>query len=337
MKKILGLVLATALVASTAFADSTLVNGAGSTFMYPALTKWFEVYSSIDSSVQFNYQAIGSGAGIKQITAKTVDFGGTDGPMTEDQMTQAPGRIYHIPMVMGAEAIAYNIPGVSNGLKLTPDIIAGIYLGKITQWNDPKITEQNPGVNLPNQSIVVAHRSDGSGTTYIFTDYLSSVSPEWKGRVGKGTSVNWPIGLGGKGNQGVSGILRQSPGSIGYVELAYALENNLTYAVVQNSSGNFVEPTVDTTSQAASGVKIPDDFRVSIVNSSNAQAYPICGFSWMLIYKDMSGDPVKGKAIVSFAKWAVTEGQKYSAQLNYAPLPSDLVDKIQEKLAKVSY
>jgi len=337
MKKIVATIMAVGLVASTAFADTTLINGAGSTFMYPALTKWFEVYASVDSSVQFNYQAIGSGAGIKQITAKTVDFGGTDGPMTEDQMTQAPGRIYHIPMVMGAEAIAYNVPGVNTGLKLTADVIAGIYLGKITQWNDPKIAEQNPGVNLPAQSIVVAHRSDGSGTTYIFTDYLSSVSGEWKGRVGKGTSVNWPIGLGGKGNQGVSGILKQSPGSIGYVELAYALENNLTYATVQNQSGNFIEPSVDSTSQAANGVKIPDDFRVSIVNSSNPQAYPICGFSWMLIYKDMSDDSVKGKAIVNFAKWAVTEGQKYSAQLNYAPLPSDLVDKIQEKLAKVRY
>jgi phosphate transport system substrate-binding protein len=336
MKKLSALIVAMAMISSVAFADTVLVNGAGSTFMYPALTKWFEVYSSIDPTVQFNYQAIGSGAGIKQITAKTVDFGGTDGPMTEDQMTQAPGRIYHIPMLMGAEAIAYNIPGVDSGLKLTPDVIAGIYLGEITQWNDPKITAQNPGINLPSSSIVVAHRSDGSGTTFIFTDYLSSVSGEWKGRVGKGTSVNWPVGLGGKGNQGVSGILRQSPGSIGYVELAYAKENNLAYAVVQNQSGNFVEPTVDSTSAAASGVRIPDDFRVSIVNSPNPQAYPIAGFSWMLIYKDMD-DPIKGKAIVNFAKWATTDGQKYSQDLYYAPLPSDLVDRIQKKLDMVRY
>jgi len=337
MKRIWSLVAAMAMVASVAFADTTLINGAGSTFMYPALTKWFEVYSSIDPSVQFNYQAIGSGAGIQQVTAKTVDFGGTDGPMTMDQMTAAPGRIYHIPMVMGAEAIAYNIPGVSNGLKLTPDVVAGIFLGKITQWNDPKITEQNPGVNLPSSSIVVAHRSDGSGTTFIFTDYLSSVSPEWKSRVGKGTAVNWPVGLGGKGNQGVSGILKQSPGSIGYVELAYAKENNLTYAVVQNQSGNFIEPSVESTSEAANGVAIPDDFRVSIVNSANPQAYPIAGFSWMLIYKNMMDSPAKGKAIVGFAKWAVTDGQKYSAQLDYAPLPSDLVDKIQKKLDMIKY
>lgn len=337
MKKILAVVAAMAMFTSVAFADEVLINGAGSTFMYPALTKWFEVYSGIDSSVQFNYQAIGSGAGIKQITAKTVDFGGTDGPMTMDQMTQAPGRIYHIPMVMGAEAIAYNVPGVSSGLKLTPDILAGIFLGKITQWNDPLLTAQNPGVNLPNSPIVVAHRSDGSGTTYIFTDYLSSVSSDWKSRVGKGTSVNWPVGLGGKGNQGVSGILKQSPGSIGYVELAYAIQNSLPYAVMQNQSGNFVEPTVETTSEAANGVSIPEDFRVSIVNSSNPKAYPICGFSWMLIYKNMTDDPVKGKAIVSFAKWAVTDGQKYSADLYYAPLPSDLVQKIQTKLDQVKY
>lgn len=336
MKKVLAFLVAMGLACSAWAADSTLINGAGSTFMYPALTKWFEVYSTIDPSVQFNYQAIGSGAGIKQISAKTVDFGGTDGPMTMDQMTQAPGRIYHIPMVMGATALAYNVPGVSGNLKLTPEVVAGIYLGKITQWNDPKIAEQNPGVNLPSTGIIVAHRSDGSGTTFIFTDYLSSVSPEWKGRVGKGTSVNWPVGLGGKGNQGVSGILKQSPGSIGYVELAYAIQNNLTYALVQNKSGNFIEPTVKSTSAAAAGAAIPDDFRVSIVNSPNPDAYPIVGFSWMLIYKQMD-DKTKGKAIVGFAKWAVTEGQKYSADLNYAPLPGDLVDKIQKKLDMVKY
>ena len=257
-----------AMFTSFAFADSTLINGAGSTFIYPAITKWFDEYSKTNPSAQFNYQSIGSGGGIKQIISKTVDFGATDGPLTMDQMTQAPGRIYHIPMVMGAEAVAYNLPGVDKGLKLTPEVLAGIYLGKITQWNDPLITAQNSGVNLPSSSITVVHRSDGSGTTYIFTDYLSSVSGEWKGRVGKGTSVNWPVGLGGKGNEGVSGLLKQSPGSIGYVELAYAKENALTYAVLQNKSGNYIEPTIDSTSQAAVGVAIPDDFRVSIVNSS---------------------------------------------------------------------
>ena len=337
MKKLLALVMAMAMMTSFAFADSTLINGAGSTFIYPAITKWFDEYSKTNSDVMFNYQAIGSGGGIKQITSKTVDFGATDGPMTMDQMTQAPGRIYHIPMVMGAVAVAYNLPGVEKGLKLTQEVLADIYLGKITQWNDPKIAEQNSGVNLPSSSIVVVHRSDGSGTSFIFTDYLSSISGEWKGRVGKGTSVNWPVGLGGKGNEGVSGLLKQSAGSIGYVELAYAKENNLTYALMQNQSGNFVEPTIDSTSQAAVGVNIPDDFRVSIVNSSNPKAYPIAGFSWMLIYKNMTDDPVKGKAIVNFAKWAVTEGQKYSADLYYAPLPSDLVEMIQKKLDQVKY
>jgi phosphate transport system substrate-binding protein len=336
MKKILGLVVAMAMMTSFAFADPTLINGAGSTFIYPAITKWIDEYSKTNSNIQFNYQAIGSGGGIKQITSKTVDFGATDGPMTMDQMTQAPGRIYHIPMVMGAVAVAYNIPGVDKGLKLTPDIMAGIYLGKITQWNDPLITTQNPGVNLPSTSIVVVHRSDGSGTSFIFTDYLSSISSAWQGKVGKGTSVNWPLGLGGKGNEGVSGLLKQSPGSIGYVELAYAKENNLTYALLQNKSGNFVEPTIDSTSKAADGAAIPSDFRFSIVNSPNPDAYPIAGTTWLLIYKQMD-DHVKGKAIVDFVRWAVTDGQKLTAAMDYAPLPASLVDLIQKKLDQVKY
>lgn len=336
MRKILALVVAMAVMTSFAFADSTLINGAGSTFIYPAITKWFDEYSKTNPDFQFNYQSIGSGGGIKQITAKTVDFGATDGPMTMDQMTQAPGRIYHIPMVMGAVAVAYNIPGVDKGLKLTPAILSGIYLGKITQWNDPQITAQNPGVNLPSSSIVVAHRSDGSGTSYIFTDYLSSVSGDWKGKVGKGTSVNWPIGLGGKGNEGVAGLLKQSPGSIGYVELAYAKENNLTYANLQNKSGNFIEPTIDSTSKAAEGANIPSDFRFSIVNSPNPDAYPIAGTTWILIYKQMD-NAVKGKAIVDFIRWAVTDGQKLTAAMDYAPLPASLVDLIQKKLDQVKY
>ena len=336
MKKILALVVAMAFGTSLAFADSTLINGAGSTFIYPALTKWFDVYSKTNSEAMFNYQSIGSGGGIKQITAKTVDFGATDGPMTMDQMTPAPGRIYHIPMVMGAVAVAYNLPGVDKGLKLTPDVLAGIYLGKITQWNDPLITAQNPGITLPSSSITVVHRSDGSGTSFIFTDYLSSISGEWKGKVGKGTSVNWPLGLGGKGNEGVSGLLKQSAGAIGYVELAYAKENNLTYALLQNKSGNFVEPTIDSTSKAAEGATIPPDFRFSIVNSPNPEAYPIAGTTWLLIYKQMD-DHVKGKAIVDFIKWAITDGQKLTATMDYAPLPASLVDLIQKKLDQVKY
>lgn len=336
MKKILALLVAMAVTASLAFADAVLINGAGATFPYPIYSKWFDEYSKINAGVIFNYQAIGSGGGIKQITAKTVDFGATDGPMSMDQLTAAPGRIYHIPMVMGAVVVTYNVEGVSKGLKLTGDVIADIYLGKITQWNDPRITEQNAGVNLPSSGIVVVHRSDGSGTSFIFTDYLSTQSSAWKSKVGKGTSVNWPVGLGGKGNEGVSGLVKQTPGSIGYVELAYAKQNNLPYASIKNQSGNYIEPTLASTSKAAEGANIPDDFRVSIVNSSSPEAYPIVSFTWLLIYKQMDNH-VKGKSIVDFIKWAVTDGQKFAEDLDYAPLPPNVVDKIQTKLNSVKF
>lgn len=324
------------MMTSMAFADAVLINGAGATFPYPIYSKWFDEYAKSNPGVQFNYQSIGSGGGIKQITAKTVDFGATDGPMSMDQLTAAPGRIYHIPMVMGAVVIAYNLDGVAKGLKLSGDVLADIYLGKIKQWNDPRITEQNQGVSLPSSSIVVVHRSDGSGTSFIFTDYLSSVSSGWKGSVGKGTSVNWPLGLGGKGNEGVAGMLKQTPGSIGYVELAYAKQNGLTYANLKNQSGAYIEPTLTSTSKAADGVSIPEDFRVSLVNSSNPEAYPIASFTWLLIYKQMD-DHTKGAAIVSFIKWAVTDGQKYAEDLDYAPLPANVVQMIQQKLDKVKY
>ena len=336
MKKILSLVVAMAMVTSFAFADSTLINGAGATFPYPIYSKWFDEYGKANPGVMFNYQSIGSGGGIKQITAKTVDFGASDGPMTMDQLTAAPGRIYHIPTVMGAVVIAYNLEGVAKGLKLSGDVLADIYLGKITQWNDSRITEQNAGVNLPGSSIVVVHRSDGSGTSYIFTDYLSKVSSEWNGKVGKATSVNWPLGLGGKGNEGVAGMLKQTPGGIGYVELAYAKENNLPYAFMKNQSGAYIEPTLASTSKAADGAVIPDDFRASIVNSPNPESYPIASFTWLLIYKQMD-DHVKGKAIVDFIKWAITDGQKYAEDLDYAPLPANVVQMIQQKLDQVKY
>ncbi len=324
------------MMASFAFADSVLINGAGATFPYPIYSKWFDEYGKANPGVQFNYQSIGSGGGIKQITAKTVDFGASDGPMTMDQLTAAPGRIYHIPTVMGAVVISYNLEGVAKGLKLSGDVLADIYLGKITQWNDPRITEQNAGVNLPSSSIVVVHRSDGSGTSYIFTDYLSSISSAWKGRVGKSTSVNWPLGLGGKGNEGVAGMIKQTPGSIGYVELAYAKENNLPYAFLKNQSGAYIEPTLQSTSKAADGAAIPSDFRASVVNSPNPEAYPIASFTWLLIYKQMDNH-VKGKAIVDFIKWAITDGQKYAESLDYAPLPPNVVDLIQKKLDQVKY
>ena len=321
-------------VAASAFAAPMLINGAGATFPYPIYSKWFDVYSKINPDAHFNYQSIGSGGGIKQITAKTVDFGASDGPMTDQQLSDATGRIFHIPTVMGSVVIAYNLPGIDKGLKFTPDIIAGIFLGKISKWSDPKITSANPGMKIPDLPIVVAHRSDGSGTTFIFVDYLCSVSGDWKLGVGKGTSVNWPVGLGGKGNEGVAGIVKQSPGSIGYVELSYAVKNNLAYGFVQNKSGSFVEPSIDSTSKAAAGVSIPSDFRVSLVNSANPEAYPISGFTWLLIYKNQD-DPVKGKAIVNFILWAMHDGQKYAADLLYAPLPQDVVALVEKKLQDV--
>ncbi len=337
LKRIVAVLITLGMVASLALAAApVLINGAGATFPYPIYSKWFDEYSKINTAVQFNYQSIGSGGGIKQITAKTVDFGASDGPMSQDQMNEAPGRLYHIPTVMGADVVAYNVPGIAQGLKLSGDVIADIFLGKVTQWNDARIVADNPGVTLPDQSIVVVHRSDGSGTTYIFVDYLSSVSPAWKNKVGKGTSVNWPIGLGGKGNEGVSGMVKQTPGSIGYVELAYAKHNGLTYAYIKNQSGSFIEPTLESTSKAADGITIAPDFRVSIVNSPNPQAYPIASFTWLLIYKDMD-DHVKGEAIVNFIKWAITDGQKYVTDLDYAPLPANVVEMIQKKLEQVKY
>jgi len=336
MKRILALLVALTVGATFAFADSVLINGAGATFPYPIYSKWFDEYGKANPGVAFNYQSIGSGGGIKQITAKTVDFGATDGPMSMDQMTAAPGRIYHIPTVMGAVVVAYNVDGVVKGLKLSGDVLADIYLGKITQWNDPRITEPNAGVTFPSSSIVVVHRSDGSGTSFIFTDYLSSVSGAWKGKVGKGTAVNWPLGLGGKGNEGVAGLLKQTPGSIGYVELAYAKQNGLPYAFVKNQSGSYIEPTLASTSKAADGVNIPNDFRVSLVNSPNPEAYPIASFTWLLIYKQMD-DHVKGAAIVNFIQWAITDGQKYAEDLDYAPLPPNVVELIKKKLEGVKY
>ena len=336
-RRMMTLMLAIGTAASVALAATpALINGAGATFPYPIYSKWFDEYSKINPEARFNYQSIGSGGGIKQITAKTVDFGATDGPMNQDQLNEAPGRIYHIPTVMGAVVAAYNLQGVAKGLKLSGDVLADIFLGKITQWNDARIAADNPEITLPDQGIVVVHRSDGSGTTYIFVDYLSNVSSEWKGKVGKGTSVNWPIGLGGKGNEGVAGMVQQTPGSIGYVELAYAKHNNLTYADIKNQSGTFIEATLESVSKAAEGVAISPDFRMSIVNSANAQAYPIASFTWLLIYKDMDSH-AKGEAIVNFIKWAVTDGQKFASALDYAPLPANVVEMIQKKLEQVKY
>jgi phosphate transport system substrate-binding protein len=313
------------------------LNGAGATFPYPIYSKWFSVYTQVDPSVRFNYQSIGSGGGIKQVTEQTVDFGATDGPMTDEQLRAAPGRILHFPTVMGAVVITYNVAGVSSGLKLTPEAIAGIFLGKITKWNDPALTGANPGVQLPAQDIIVVHRSDGSGTSFIFTDYLSKISSPWNNRVGKGTSVNWPIGLGGKGNEGVTGLVKQTPFSIGYVELIYALSNELPYADVKNQAGTFVKPSLEsvTAAAAAAATNMPDDFRVSITNEPAADAYPISGMTWLLVYEKQK-DADKGKKLVQFLDWMLRDGQKNAAELRYAPLPKEVVAKEQQAIRRVT-
>jgi phosphate transport system substrate-binding protein len=317
--------LCIAVLASCALAQTTL-NGAGATFPNPIYSKWFNEYHNLHSDIQINYQSVGSGAGIRQVQAGTVDFGASDGPMTDEQIQQSKVKVLHVPTVLGAVVPAYNIPGVSAELKFTPDVLADIYLGKITNWNDGRIAKANPGVNFPNLNITVVHRSDGSGTSYIFTDYLSKVSPEWAGSVGKNTSVKWPVGLGGKGNEGVAGNIRQLPGSIGYVELIYALQNKIPYGVVQNSSKNFIKASLASTTAAAAGVKMPADFRVSITNPPGKDAYPIASFTWLLI-PTHPADANKGKILKDFLYWMLDKGQTMVEALSYAPLPKEVVEK----------
>ena len=319
-------------------ADSLTVTGAGATFPYPLYSKWFYEYSNAHPGVNFNYQSIGSGGGIRQITAGTVDFGATDAPMKDEDMAKLPGPIFHIPTAIGAVTIVYNLEGVKSGLKLTQDALANIFLGKITRWNDPQIASQNPGVKLPGEDIVVAHRSDGSGTTDIFTNYLSTVNPGWKEKVGRGKSVNWPVGLGGKGNEGVAGVVKQTPGAIGYVELAYATQNRMTMAAVRNRDGEFILPSLESTSEAADGAAktMPADFRVSLVDAPGKDSYPICGLTWILVYKDQR-DEAKGKALVAFLKWALHDGQKMNTPLLYAPIPKAVVEKVDATLKQIQY
>ncbi len=316
----------------------TLINGAGATFPYPIYSKWFSEYSRIDPSVKFNYQSIGSGGGIKQIFAQTVDFGASDKFLTDEQLRQAPAKILHIPTVMGAVVVTYNLPGVAKGLKLTPEALSGIYLGNIVRWNDPAIAAVNRGVQLPAQPIIVVHRSDGSGTSAIFTDYLSNVSAQWKSRVGMGASVNWPVGLGGKGNEGVAGQVRNTRFSIGYVELAYAIENRLPYASLKNRSGNFVEPGIMSTTAAAAGAakSMPADFRVSLVNQPGKDAYPIAGFTWLLVYQQQK-DRVKGRKLVEFLNWELSRGQKMAAAIQYAPLPANVARMVEKAIRTIRY
>jgi phosphate transport system substrate-binding protein len=322
-KLILSLTLA---VASVALAQGgLLINGAGATFPFPLYSKWFSEYNKLHPNLKFNYQSIGSGGGVKQITEKTVDFGASDAPLSDEELAKAPGLL-HIPTVLGAVVVAFNVPGVSD-VKMSPDALAGIFLGKITKWNDPAIAKDNPGVKLPDLAIAPATRSDGSGTTYVFADYLAKVSPEFKAKVGVGKSVKWPAGLGGKGNEGVTGLVKSTPGAIGYVELAYANQNKLTTAAIRNKDGAFVKATIEATSEAAAGVQMPADYRVSITDASGKGAYPIASFTYLLVYKDQTNKD-KGTAVIGFLKWAVTDGDKYAAPLDYAPLPSSVVTNV---------
>ncbi len=319
-------------VSSTASAQM-MINGAGATFPYPIYSKWFDEYAKVDPSVRFNYQSIGSGGGQKQILAQTVDFGASDGPMSDDNLAKAPGKLLHIPTVAGADVVAYNLSG-NPALKFDADTIAGIFLGQIKKWSDPKITALNPGVTLPDQEIVVVHRSDGSGTTYIWTDYLSKISAEWKTKVGTNTSVNWPTGIGGKGNEGVAGQIKQTPGAIGYVELIYAIQNKMPYAEVKNAAGEFVKPTLESVTAALAMADIPEDFRFSMTNAPGKDAYPIAGATWLLVYQQQK-DANKGKKLVEFLKWALTDGEKMAKDLQYAPLPESVQQRVLKRIGEI--
>jgi phosphate transport system substrate-binding protein len=342
LNRIRAIMLTLALAAVTATAGTasaeTLINGAGATFPYPLYSKWFTEYAKVDPSVKFNYQSIGSGGGIKQITAQTVDFGASDKYLSDEELKAAPGKIMHIPTVMGAVVVTYNIPGVAKGLKLKSEDVADIFLGKITKWNDRRIADDNPGVKLPDQPIIVVHRSDGSGTTSIFTDYLSGVSTEWQKKVGKGASVKWPVGLGGKGNEGVAGQIKTTRNTIGYVELAYAFENKLPYAHIQNKAGAFIEPSIKTTSAAAAAAAkhMPADYRISLVNQPGKDAYPIVGFTWLLVYEHQK-NRTNGKKLVEFLNWELKKGQKMASGLLYAPLPENVQKMVEKTIKTIKY
>ena len=334
MRKLFAFALLAMLSTAPAWAQN--INAAGATFPYPIYSKWFDEYHKLHPNVQINYQSIGSGGGIRQLLDKTVDFGASDGPMTDEQLQQAGFKVLHFPTVLGAAVPSYNIPGVAGELKFTPEALAGIFLGKVTKWNDPAIAGQNPGVKLPAEDIVVIHRSDGSGTTYIWSDYLSKVSDDWKSKVGTNTSVNWPVGLGGKGNEGVAGLLKQTPDSIGYVELIYAIQNNLPYGLVKDASGDFVKASLASVSAAAAGAakSMPDDFRVSITNASGKGAYPISSFTWLLIPAQIQ-DTAKREVIKDFLHWMLTTGQQDCEPLAYAKLPKEVVAKEDKAIAMI--
>ncbi|HEX8959934.1 MAG TPA: phosphate ABC transporter substrate-binding protein PstS [Geobacteraceae bacterium] len=340
-KSILALALSAGIAAAGTASAATLINGAGATFPYPIYSKWFSEYAKIDPSVRFNYQPIGSGGGIKQITEQTVDFGASDKPLSDQELSAAAaagGKLLHIPTVLGAVVVTYNIPGVGKGLRLNADTLTDIYLGKITKWNDPRLVKDNPQLGSINKPIVVVHRSDGSGTTAIFTSYLCSVSQEWTKRVGTGTSVKWPAGLGGKGNEGVAGQIKTTQYTIGYVELAYASENRLPVAFLKNKSGAFVEPTIASTSAAAAGAakQMPADYRISLVNQPGKNAYPIAGFTYLLVYEHQK-DAAKGRKLVEFLTWELKKGQKMAPALLYAPLPGNVAKMVEKTIKGIKY
>jgi phosphate transport system substrate-binding protein len=313
----------------------TQLNGAGATFPYPMYSKWFSEYHKLHPDIQINYQSIGSGGGIRQVIAGTVDFGASDMPMKDDQLKQVKFKLLHVPTVLGAVVPAYNVPGVTGEVKFTPEALAGIFLGKISKWNDKAITSVNPGVNFPDQNIVVVHRVDGSGTSFIWTDYLSKVSPEWKSQVGSDASVKWPVGMGGKGNDGVAGSIRTLPGSIGYIELIYAVQNKIAYGSVKNASGSFVKASLESvTAAAASAKNMPADFRVSITNPPGADAYPISSFTWLLV-PEQSKDAAKGKILADFLSWMTSDGQKLTTALDYAALPDNVAQKVKDTIKQV--
>ncbi len=322
-----------AIAGNAAAAGNVDLQGAGATFPYPLYSKWIAEYGKLDPAVRINYQSIGSGGGIRQITERTVDFGASDVPMTDAELAKAPAKLLHVPMTLGAVSVVYNVPGVGGGLKLPADVVAGVFLGEIAAWNDPKIAAINPDVTLPNQPITVAYRTDGSGTTGVFTEYLSKVSPTWKEKVGAGKSVRFPVGLGAKGNEGVAGQVKTSPGTIGYVELAYAKQTGLTSAAIQNRAGRFADPSLEGITAAAAGVAavIPEDLRVSIVDAPGDAAYPISSFTYILVYEEQQ-DATKGTALAKFLWWAIHDGQKLGPPLDYAPLPVEVVARIEGKL-----
>jgi phosphate transport system substrate-binding protein len=329
-----------ALVAGSASAQGTVrLTGSGSTFAYPLYSKWGLEYHTLHPNVEVNYQANGSGAGIQQFTDKITDFGATDGPMTDAQIAAVQGNVIHLPTALGSVMPTYNIPGVTGQLKFTGEVLAGIYLGQITKWNDSRITALNPGVSLPDQDIVVIHRSDGSGTTYIWSDYLSKMSPDWAQHVGKGTSINWPVGLGGPGNPGVANLVKQTPGAIGYVELIYAIQNHISYGLVRNSAGHYINASLATTTNAAAGavehLSPNTDFRISITDPAGAEAYPIASFTWILVPKEMT-DMTKARALVQYLWWALHDGQKYCNDLAYAPLPEAVVRLEEQRLTSIT-